>query len=72
VRVRQKAPRTSPVAAPLAGPTTVEVRCQVHGDQVNAEGYINDAWSFLPHYKGYISNIYIDHPAAWLPNVPSC
>ena len=72
VRVRQKPTRSAAVVATLSGPTTVEVRCQVHGDKVTAEGITNDAWSFLPHYNGYVSNIYIDHPAAWLPGVPSC
>lgn len=72
VNIRQRATRTSPVVATLPGPTSVDIRCQVHGDKVTAEGITNDAWSFLPHYNGYISNIYIDHPAAWLPGVPSC
>ena len=72
VRIRQQANTSSAVIATLAGPTTVEVRCQVHGQKITAEGITNDAWSFLPHYNGYISNIYIDHPAAWLPGVPNC
>ncbi len=72
VRIRQKPSTSSAIVTTLPGPTTVEIRCQVHGTPVKAEGITNDAWSFLPRYNGYISNIYIDHPAYWLPGVPSC
>lgn len=65
-------PSTSgtPVAV-LPGPTTVRVQCQTHGESVTAEGYTNDAWSYLPDYRGWISNIYLQGPA-WLPDVPAC
>ncbi|MFF3850315.1 C40 family peptidase [Streptomyces sp. NPDC002328] len=61
-----------PPVGTLPGPTAVDVQCQTHGEMVNAEGYSNDAWSYLPKYKAWISNIYIDDPAAWLPGVPAC
>ncbi|MFE2110580.1 NlpC/P60 family protein [Kitasatospora sp. NPDC059463] len=65
-------PATSgtPVAV-LPGPTTVRIQCQAHGESVTAEGYTNDAWSYLPDYHGWISNIYVQGPA-WLPGVPEC
>ncbi|NEA69128.1 hypothetical protein G3I56_42895, partial [Streptomyces sp. SID12488] len=46
--------------------------CQAYGESVTAEGYTNNVWSYLPKYKAWISNIYIDDPAAWLPGVPEC
>ncbi|WP_149180015.1 NlpC/P60 family protein [Streptomyces sp. TRM49041] len=61
-----------PPVTRLPGPTPVDVQCQKHGQTVHAEGHSNDAWSYLPKYKAWISNIYIDDPAAWLPGVPEC
>ncbi|MGW0857510.1 hypothetical protein, partial [Streptomyces sp. NPDC002690] len=72
VNIRQQATSASTRVAQLAGPTTVRVQCQVHGQLVQSNGYSNDAWSYLPDYGGYISNIYIDNAAAWLPGVPTC
>lgn len=72
VRIRKGPTRSSAIVATLTGPTTVAVRCQIKGDEVNAEGIINAFWAYLPDYAGYISNIYIDHPAYELPGVPTC
>ncbi|MEE1927522.1 M23 family metallopeptidase [Streptomyces sp. TRM 70351] len=72
VRVRAEARLNASVVRTLAGPTAVRVTCQKRGDLVRAEGYENDAWSYLPDFGGYISNIYIDHSAAWLPGVRTC
>jgi len=72
VRVRADAFLTSPVVTTLAGPTSVFVMCQKQGDTVNAEGYTNNWWSKLRDQGGFISNIYINHPDAKLPNVPEC
>ncbi|MFE5393201.1 hypothetical protein ACFQ9U_01435 [Streptomyces sp. NPDC056568] len=72
VGVRQQATTASTRVANLPGPTTVRVRCQVHGQLVNHDGYSNDAWSYLPDYGGYVSNIFIDVADAWLPGVPDC
>ncbi|WP_435223121.1 hypothetical protein [Streptomyces sp. Tue6028] len=72
VSIRQQATTASTRVATLSGPTTVRVRCQVHGQLVNYQGYSNDAWSYLPDYGGYISNIFIDVSDAWLPGVPTC
>ncbi|MYS74826.1 hypothetical protein GTY88_31070, partial [Streptomyces sp. SID5926] len=72
VSVRQQATTDSTRVASLPGPTTVRVRCQVHGQLVNYEGYSNDAWSYLPDYGGYVSNIFVDVADPWLPGVPTC
>ncbi|GAA5217586.1 hypothetical protein [Streptomyces thinghirensis] len=72
VSVRQQATTTSTRVASLPGPTTVRVRCQVHGQLVNYAGYSNDGWSYLPDYGGYVSNIFIDVAESWLPGVPTC
>ncbi|MEO3847323.1 peptidoglycan DD-metalloendopeptidase family protein [Streptomyces sp. B8F3] len=72
VRVRADARLSAPVVTTLAGPTPVFVECQKKGDVVNAEGYTNDWWSRLRDQRGFVSNIYIDHPAAQLPGVPLC
>ncbi|WP_256106706.1 NlpC/P60 family protein [Streptomyces sp. ODS05-4] len=53
------------------GPTTVRVACQTHAEPVTAEGYTNDAWSYLPDYRAWVTNIYLQGPA-WLPDVPAC
>ncbi|MET9322812.1 NlpC/P60 family protein [Streptomyces sp. NPDC003038] len=53
------------------GPTTIRVECQKHAETVTAEGYTNDAWSYLPDYKAWVTNIYIQGPA-WLDSVPTC
>ncbi|GGZ70381.1 hypothetical protein GCM10010389_04740 [Streptomyces echinoruber] len=72
VRVRSDAYLSAPVVTPLSGPTSVRVLCQKQGDTVNAEGYTNNWWSKLRDQNGFISNIYIDNPAAQLPGVPVC
>ncbi|WP_329106707.1 C40 family peptidase [Streptomyces sp. NBC_01439] len=61
----------SPRAHRFPGPTTVRVDCQKHAQSVTAEGYTNDAWSYLPEYGSWITNIYIKG-AAWLDGVPTC
>ncbi|MCW7941368.1 hypothetical protein AAW14_04770 [Streptomyces hygroscopicus] len=55
----------------LPGPTTVRVDCQKHAELVTADGYSNDAWSYLPDYRAWVTNIYIQGPA-WLDGVPTC
>lgn len=72
VNIRQQATSASTRVAQLPGPTTVRVQCQVHGQLVEADGHSNDAWSYLPDYGGYISNIFIDVADSWLPGVPNC
>lgn len=72
VRVREQPRLNAAIVQTLTGPTAVYVKCQTRGDSVTAEGYTNDAWSYIPGLGGYVSNIYIDHPAAWLPNVDQC
>ncbi|MER5897396.1 hypothetical protein [Streptomyces sp. NPDC001876] len=72
VNIRQQPTSASTRVAQLPGPTTVRVQCQVHGQLVQADGHSNDAWSYLPDYGGYVSNIFIDVADSWLPGVPNC
>ncbi|MGI5479043.1 NlpC/P60 family protein [Streptomyces lavendofoliae] len=72
VSLRPEPGTRKPAVSLLPRPTPVDVLCQVHGEQISAEGHVNDGWSYLPKYKAWISNIYIDHPDAWLPGVPTC
>ncbi|GAA4933074.1 C40 family peptidase [Streptomyces coeruleoprunus] len=72
VALRPEPNTKKPPVTRLSGPTAVDVLCQAHGEMVEAEGYRNDVWSYLPAYKAWISNIYIDDKAAWLPGVPAC
>lgn len=72
INVRGDAFLNAPVVGTLGGPTAVFVECQKEGDTVNAEGYTNHWWSKLRDQGGFISNIYINDPAAQLPGVPIC
>ena len=72
VRVRADARLSAAVVTTLPGPTAVYVDCQKQGDIVTAEGYTNNWWAHLRDQGGFITNIYIDHPAAQLPGVPIC
>jgi peptidase M23-like protein len=72
VRVHSGPHLSSSVVTTLAGPTRVIVICQVQGDTVTAEGFTNNWWAKLRDQGGYITNIYIDDPAAHLPGVPDC
>ncbi|WP_328992489.1 peptidoglycan DD-metalloendopeptidase family protein [Kribbella sp. NBC_01245] len=72
INVRSDAKLSASIVTTLAGPTPVYVQCQKQGDTVNAEGTSNNWWSKLRDQNGFISNIYIDHPAAQLPGVPIC
>ena len=72
VRVRTDVRLAAPTVTTLGGPTLVYVLCQRQGDTVSSDGYTNNWWSRLRDQNGYMSNIYIDHPAAQLPGVPLC
>ncbi|EST36929.1 hypothetical protein N566_15875 [Streptomycetaceae bacterium MP113-05] len=72
VNIRAAASTGSASVGSLPGPTSVRVECQVHGETVDYDGYSNDAWSYLPAYGGYLSNIFIDVSDSWLPGVPTC
>ncbi|MEU3706691.1 SH3 domain-containing protein [Streptomyces anulatus] len=72
VNIRQEPRLDAPVVAVLTGPTQVRVSCQREGETVTTAGHTNNAWSFLPEYGGYVSNIFIDHPSAWLPDIATC
>ncbi|MDJ0385171.1 NlpC/P60 family protein [Streptomyces sp. G-G2] len=62
---------TSARVVRFAGPTRVRISCQKHAQWVDAEGYHNDAWSYLPDHKAWLTNIYV-RGAAWLDGVPTC
>ncbi|MFJ9641872.1 C40 family peptidase [Streptomyces sp. NPDC101206] len=53
------------------GPTTIRVQCQKHAEEVTSDGYTNDVWSYLPDYRAWMTNIYVQGPA-WLEAVPAC
>ena len=76
LRVRQDATTKSAQVGTIPQPTNVRIQCQRRGEKVTisdgGKTYTSDAWSFLPDKKGYVSNIFVDHPAAWLPLVPTC
>lgn len=72
VNVRSDARLSASVVGVIPGPRQVTVICQKQGDTVNAEGYTNSWWSRLASPAGYMTNIYIDHPASILPGVPTC
>ena len=70
--MRSDAKLNASVVTTLGGPTAVNVDCQKQGDTVKAEGHTNNWWAHLKSHNGFISNIYIDHPSAQLPNIPVC
>jgi len=63
---------SSAVLATLPRPRRVFIDCQIRGETVHAEGYENDWWGHLRDEGGYLSNIFVDDPAAHLPGVPDC
>ncbi|MEU6214674.1 NlpC/P60 family protein [Streptomyces sp. NPDC047023] len=71
VWTHEEASTSSPRVHRFPGPTTVRIECQKHAETVTAEGYTNDAWSYLPEYRAWITNIYI-RGGAWLDGVPTC
>lgn len=62
---------TAPVVHTFSGPTSITVTCQEHAESVTAEGITNDAWSYVPDFSGYVSNIYLKGDY-WLAGVPTC
>jgi hypothetical protein len=50
----------------------VLVGCQARGQVVNVPPYTNEWWAYLPQYKGWISNIYINSPDNKMPDVKDC
>ncbi|KRV48172.1 hypothetical protein AQ490_26280 [Wenjunlia vitaminophila] len=72
VRVRQQPTTASATLTTLPPAARVRVECQAHGERITYDGITNDAWSYLPDYGGYVSNIFIDVEDAWLPGVPEC
>nr|WP_229913938.1 hypothetical protein [Streptomyces capitiformicae] len=72
VNVRSEPRIANNVLTRLPAGVEVLVGCQKKGQSVSVPPYTNDWWAYLPQYGGYISNIYISHPANQLPDVPLC
>ncbi|MCH6161963.1 hypothetical protein [Streptomyces marispadix] len=70
VKVHSEPKLDSPVVHTLNGPTKVTVDFQQRGDLVNTEGFSNPWWAHVPQFNGFMTNIFIDHPDALLPDVP--
>ncbi|QPP07087.1 hypothetical protein G4Z16_12595 [Streptomyces bathyalis] len=70
VKVHSEPKLDSPVVHTLNGPTKVTVDFQQRGDLVNTEGFSNPWWAHIPQFNGFMTNIFIDHPDALLPDVP--
>lgn len=45
--------------------------CQRVGERVTVDGMVNNVWSYLPDYRSWISNLFLQGPAI-TPGVPSC
>ncbi|MFJ4835987.1 cutinase family protein [Streptomyces sp. NPDC088747] len=71
VNVRATPSTSADIVTVIPEPTTVYVKCQKHAESVTYGGITNDAWSYLPQQKGWISNIFLKGPA-WMPGVPEC
>jgi hypothetical protein len=72
VNVHAQPTTHSQVVRTLPGPTPLNVVCQVHGEQVTAEGFTNNGWASVPDLGGFVSIIYINSPDSWLTGVPEC
>lgn len=70
--VRAEATTGSEQVATIPSPETVLVRCQKRGEKITVGGTTNDAWSYLPKYGGYLSNIFVRVRESWLEGVPEC
>lgn len=72
VTVRAAPSTSSDVVGTLPAGIDVAVRCQKVGQLVNADGYENQWWAYLPERGGYMTNIYISSPGSKLPGVSDC
>lgn len=70
VRTHTEPNVNAPVAGYFPQPTTVNIVCQKHAQEVRAEDYTNDAWSRLTD-GSWLTNIYVKGDA-WLAGVPTC
>jgi hypothetical protein len=72
VKVRATPSTSADIVGTLPAGIDVAVRCQRVGQLVEAEGYRNEWWAYLPERGGYMSNIYISSPDNKLPGVGDC
>ncbi|MCX5264687.1 NlpC/P60 family protein [Streptomyces sp. NBC_00199] len=49
----------------------VRALCQRVGERATVDGMVNNVWTYLPDYRSWISNLFIQGPAI-TPGVPSC
>jgi len=72
VKVRATPSLSADIVGYLPAGIDVSVRCQKIGERVQAEGYENEWWAYLPERDGYMTNIYISSPDNKLPGVSDC
>ncbi|MFI6038535.1 NlpC/P60 family protein [Streptomyces sp. NPDC051315] len=49
----------------------VRALCQRVGERATVDGMVNNVWTYLPDYRSWISNLFLQGPAV-MPGVPSC
>ncbi|MGJ5759384.1 NlpC/P60 family protein [Streptomyces galbus] len=49
----------------------VRALCQRVGERVTVDGMVNNVWTYLPDYRSWVSNLFLQGPAI-MPGVPSC
>lgn len=72
VKVRATPSLSGRIVGYLPAGIDVAVRCQKAGELVDAEGYQNEWWAYLPERGGYMTNIYVRSPGNKLPGVSDC
>ena len=72
VKVRATPSTSADIVGTLPAGIDVAVRCQQVGELVQAEGYRNEWWAYLPERGGYMTNIYVSSPDNKLPGVVDC
>jgi len=72
VKVRSDASSKAKQVGTLPESSDVTVKCQKKGEKLTVEGTTNEWWAYLPAYKGYITNIYVQTPGNKLAGVPDC
>ncbi len=72
VKVRATPSLSGRIVGYLPAGIDVAARCQKAGELVNAEGYQNEWWAYLPERGGYMTNLYVKSPGNKLPGVSDC
>lgn len=71
--LRENSTTGSPVKWQNGNGISVAVRalCQRVGERVTVDGMVNNVWTYLPDYRSWVSNLFLQGPAI-TPGVPSC